>query len=593
MIPYNAYHRKIIGYLFAIENGAKYIYETDDDNAPLDGLFGFRYKNFKGLEPSQSECDQNETKFFNPYLYFGQPSVWPRGYPLEKISDSHKPVNPNKKCNKLSYKIYEESSKVPIIQQGLVNGDPDVDAIYRLTRKSEQRLNIQFDSNAPPIILNKNQYAPINSQNTFFHYDSFFTLTFPLNTTNREVDILRGYIQIRLLNEINGRVSFMPPNAIQIRNAHSYHKDFLEEKRLYENIYKFVDDLDKWKCDENTIQACIMSCIKNLIDKKHLEENNMGFYTAWIKDLTTIGYKWPKINRLSSENNANANVFYKSIEQEHSSNSNGNEKSLNVFRVNINQKKNLENYCESKFDLNLNSCKFEKLILITQASDIQELSYVTLFLNVHFPYLVICTNENNGELFLDYVSSLNSSLSGISILKSSNFKSCVNSAFKIGFKQQSFIIAKDLSKFYFWSKTIQLVSKENPITSTNDAVFDTDFYLIRRTVADAVKQIQIAEYERAEEIKSSFCLFYKNSVENSLCTNLKNQISNLIWHTNDLASESCENIDKSKIWIPEVHDGPRADITSTLAHLGQIAILAGYKGNFLNLIRNLYSDNQY
>jgi hypothetical protein len=576
MIPYNFYTRKMIGYLFAIENGAKYIYETDDDNAPLDGLFGFRYKNFKGLEPSGMECDQDETKFFNPYSYFGQPSVWPRGYPLEKISDNHQPLN--KKCNKLNYRIYDKSTKVPLIQQGLVNGDPDVDAIYRLTRKNDPTLNIEFDSNAPPLVLNRNQYAPTNSQNTFWAYDSFFLLIFPMNTTFREVDILRGYISIRLLNEINGRVSFMPPNAIQIRNAHSYHKDYLDEKRLYESIYKFVYDLDKWTCDETTIQACVLSCIANLIEMKHLDEKNLDFYKAWIKDLTNIGYRWPKINRPSSENRAEANIIYKSIEQEHSSNSNKNEKSLNILKVNINQKENLEKYCESKFDTNLNSCKFNKFILITKVSSIKELSYAALFINVHFPYVIICINENSSDLFLDYVSSMNSTLNGISILKNPNFKACVNSAFQIGFKQQSFIIAKDLSKFYFWSSTIQLVSKENPITSSSETIFDTDFYLIRRTVADAIKQIQIADYEKKDETKSSFCLFYKNSVEDSLCSNLKKQISNLIWHTNDLPSESCENIDKSKIWIPEVHDGPRADITSTLAHLGQTAILAGYKG---------------
>jgi hypothetical protein len=102
-------------------------FETDDDNAPTDGLMGFRYNKFKGLEPFNNECNQKETKFFNPYSYFGQPSVWPRGYPLEKISDSYQPVN--QKCNKLNYRVYED--KVPLIQQGLVNGDPDVDAIFR------------------------------------------------------------------------------------------------------------------------------------------------------------------------------------------------------------------------------------------------------------------------------------------------------------------------------------------------------------------------------------------------------------------------------------------------------------------------------
>jgi hypothetical protein len=101
-------------------------------------------------------------------------------------------------------------------------------------------------------MLNKRQYAPTNSQNTFFHYNAFWTLVFPLNVTFREVDILRGYLAIRMLEEIDGgRVAFLLPNAIQIRNSHSYHKDYLQEKRLYESIQRFVKDLDEWECDKD------------------------------------------------------------------------------------------------------------------------------------------------------------------------------------------------------------------------------------------------------------------------------------------------------------------------------------------------------
>jgi hypothetical protein len=50
LIPYNSYLRKMVGYLYAMEHGAKFIYETDDDNSPSDGLLGFRYRTFKGLE---------------------------------------------------------------------------------------------------------------------------------------------------------------------------------------------------------------------------------------------------------------------------------------------------------------------------------------------------------------------------------------------------------------------------------------------------------------------------------------------------------------------------------------------------------------
>lgn len=46
-IPYNSYLRKIVGYLYAINNGAKYIYETNENYTTSDSLLGFDYTNFK------------------------------------------------------------------------------------------------------------------------------------------------------------------------------------------------------------------------------------------------------------------------------------------------------------------------------------------------------------------------------------------------------------------------------------------------------------------------------------------------------------------------------------------------------------------
>lgn len=119
-IPTKSYLRKMVGYLYAIDHGAKYIYETDDDNSALDGLLGFKYVKYRGLE---MDCEA-PSMFVNPYAYFGQPSVWPRGYPLEMISETAVSAN----CSKFTV-----STQMPLIQQGLVNGDPDVDAIYRYT----------------------------------------------------------------------------------------------------------------------------------------------------------------------------------------------------------------------------------------------------------------------------------------------------------------------------------------------------------------------------------------------------------------------------------------------------------------------------
>jgi hypothetical protein len=208
--------------------------------------------NFDWYGPNRSDY-----MFVNPYSYFGQPTMWPRGYPLELISQSA-----NNVCKKYSlFNRLKSRYSVPLIQQGLVNGDPDVDAIYRLTRKHDGALlNVKFDEYAPPLVFKPFQYAPINSQNTLYHYDAFCTMPFPLNVTFREVDILRGYISMRMLQEIDGRVGFIAPNTFQIRNAHSYHADYKDEKRLYEDIQAFVKALHEWTCDKATIAECFIDC---------------------------------------------------------------------------------------------------------------------------------------------------------------------------------------------------------------------------------------------------------------------------------------------------------------------------------------------
>jgi len=73
--------------LYAIKNGAKFIYDTDDDNAPIHDLLDyFIFDEFKhGLV---YDC-QNSSRIMNPYAHFGQPMIWPRGYPLSEIHKIH------------------------------------------------------------------------------------------------------------------------------------------------------------------------------------------------------------------------------------------------------------------------------------------------------------------------------------------------------------------------------------------------------------------------------------------------------------------------------------------------------------------------
>ena len=69
------------------------------------------------------------------------------------------------------------------------DGDPDVDAIYRLTVGQE----CIFEQR-PPLVLGRGTISPFNSQNTAFSAELFPLLYLPSTVTFRFTDILRGYV---------------------------------------------------------------------------------------------------------------------------------------------------------------------------------------------------------------------------------------------------------------------------------------------------------------------------------------------------------------------------------------------------------------
>ena len=272
LLPWNHYTRKNIGYLYAIQNGAKCIYDTDDDN--------FLIQNRIDVLPASGTYSQLNTKnsTCNIYAYFGQPTVWPRGYPLEKI------VQPEKETT-ISTHIR------PLIQQGLVNGDPDVDAIFRLTRN----LNFNFSNKPEALTLPKNTLCPFNSQSTLFHYDAFWGLLIPMATPFRVCDIWRGYFSQRLLWDIDGTLCFVRPQAIQERNMHNYHKDFIDEIMLYTDAGKLVELLRTWQSNSPKLSDRMLELTNTLIKNKFYKSAELNLMQAWIADLNDIGYKFPKI----------------------------------------------------------------------------------------------------------------------------------------------------------------------------------------------------------------------------------------------------------------------------------------------------------
>ncbi|GFN84256.1 conserved uncharacterized protein [Plakobranchus ocellatus] len=279
LIPEKSYSRKNIGYLYAIQHGAKVIYETDDDNRPLYGLERFDYSSeFSALEFSGRDL-------FNPYHHFGQSTLWPRGFPLSAIGQV---------SERMTYRM-PRYKQTPLIQQGIVNGDPDMDAIFRLTRKRvDHALNVHFDPAAPTAVLPAGVYSPFNSQNTLFHYDAFWALLIPTATTMRVCDIWRSYWAQRLLWEIGGSLAFYPPNAYQKRNSHSYLLDAMDELQLYTDTEKLIDFLRQWVCHPHlSFYGCVKALTFDLVVAGLWNTRDAKVTKTWLADLRRTGYKEP------------------------------------------------------------------------------------------------------------------------------------------------------------------------------------------------------------------------------------------------------------------------------------------------------------
>lgn len=278
-LPYKSYARKNIGYLYAIQHGAKQIYDTDDDNHPTSGKLTFFDK-----DSGDFYVYRTEAKSVNPYSHFGQSTIWPRGYPLENISDPTKHVFD--KCQGVGTSI----------QQGVVDGDPDIDAIFRLTRKDEGvRLDVKFDPNAPPVLLPPGTMAPFNSQNTFFMYKGMWATLLPITTAFRVCDIWRGYFAQRLIWEIGDHLSFFPPNAYQVRSAHDYLLDFIDEKDLYHDAGRLVRFLTSWKSTKDDFFNRVLELSVAMVENHFWGEKDALLTEAWLQDLVSVGYEIPKL----------------------------------------------------------------------------------------------------------------------------------------------------------------------------------------------------------------------------------------------------------------------------------------------------------
>ena len=266
--PLQHYARKNIGYLLAMRDGASVIVESDDDNRPLPAFWTPR-------RFAQNVRVVRNGGWTNVYGYFSEGPIWPRGLPLEFV---RKPLP--------DFDSLPEAEVYCPIQQGLADGDPDVDAIYRLTMPLPGAFR-----RGRRVAISQGSWCPFNSQNTAWARETFPLLYLPAYCSFRMTDIWRSFVAQRIALENGWAVLFDEANVYQERNEHDLMRDFRDEVPGYLNNRGICETLGRVTMRRGipALAENLLRCYEALIAGSFLDKRELAPLEAWISDLAGCG----------------------------------------------------------------------------------------------------------------------------------------------------------------------------------------------------------------------------------------------------------------------------------------------------------------
>jgi hypothetical protein len=264
LLPVDHYSRKNLGYLEAIGRGASLLFDTDDDNAPL-----------PNWRPRSVQLEARHLRYkgwVNVYRLFSSDFIWPRGFPLDCLQESQRA-----KVDAESVGLVE----CPV-QQGLVNGSPDVDAVWRLMFDQGFSFN-----EAPSVWLAPGAWCPFNSQSTWWFEKAFPLLYLPSFVSFRVTDIWRSFVAQRCLWELGYGIAFHGPESIQQRNIHNLLRDFEDEIPGYLNSNRIKSILERVQLSSRAdkIGDNLHRCYEALVSAEILPSGELPLVEGWLVDI--------------------------------------------------------------------------------------------------------------------------------------------------------------------------------------------------------------------------------------------------------------------------------------------------------------------
>jgi hypothetical protein len=282
-LSWNSVQRRNVAFLKAIETGSEIIITIDDDNFLESKNFihkhikAFSQKNYTMISSNNAWYNVcNLLKEKNNNLFFH------RGYPVSK--------------RKLNTKISIEKvkNKKIAINAGLWLGDPDVDAVTRLS-SNIVATKYKFRNN---FILNKKTNSPFNSQNTAIN-SKIAPCYFLSSNVGRMDDIYASYVTKKICDHLDYFISFGEPIVRQHRNDHNIWRDLELEAPYHECLETFLEYLNEIKLLKSsdtffkaTLELMNKLKLKNKKNKKKNENKILNkfinSYFIWLKTLQIL-----------------------------------------------------------------------------------------------------------------------------------------------------------------------------------------------------------------------------------------------------------------------------------------------------------------
>lgn len=265
--PVRHYARKNIGYLVAMRRGAATIVETDDDSTAFPAFWEERERLHVG--PAADALG-----WLNVYRWYSDATVWPRGFPLD---EARAPV--------------PALADLPVavvdcpIQQGLVDEDPDVDAVYRMLLD----LPFRFDD-GPAVALTTRSWCPFNSQNTAWWPEAFPLMYLPSYCSFRMTDIWRSFVAQRIAWTNGWGIRFHAATISQQRNPHDLMQDFRAELAGYLDnraMCTVLEQLDLLPGPEQ-IAGNMRTAYGALVANGWLDPRELALLDAWLADVAAV-----------------------------------------------------------------------------------------------------------------------------------------------------------------------------------------------------------------------------------------------------------------------------------------------------------------